>query len=75
MKCMKCGYEGSRAVFRYISPMEAGVRNSIRLCPSCGGITTCDEFDEDENAGQVEVWGLKALGRKTVKGVNKDGNM
>ena len=72
MKCTKCGHEGSRAVFRYVGPVDVGVRNSIRQCPGCGSHTFCDEFAEDEKMGEVEVWGLKALGRGAKRADRKD---
>ena len=75
MKCTKCGYEGSRAVFRYLGPIETGVRDSFRLWPSCSARVACDEFAEDEQVTETKVWGLKALGRKSVRGENKNGDM
>jgi predicted RNA-binding Zn-ribbon protein involved in translation (DUF1610 family) len=76
MKCDKCGYEGSRAVFKFIGPVEPGLRDSYRRCPSCGSMTMCDEFAEDEQTNQEEKpWGFKALGRKSGRGMKKDADV
>lgn len=72
MKCAKCGYEGSRAVFRYGGLVEGGFRRSYRRCPKCGAFTECDEFAEDEKEGSGGAWGLKALGKKSGKEVKED---
>ena len=75
MKCDKCGYEGSRAVFRFIGPIEPGLRDSFRKCPECESRVMCDEFAEDEQANPARPWGSKALGRKSVRGSEKNGNV
>ena len=69
MKCGKCGHEASRVEFKYMGLVESGFRKSIRRCPKCNELTECDELAEDEKVGDAGVWGLKALGRKTKKGV------
>jgi len=68
MKCATCGHDASRAEFRYVGPMQAGFRKSYRKCPKCGKLTECDEFAEDEKVGDAGAWGLRALGKKIMKG-------
>jgi DNA-directed RNA polymerase subunit RPC12/RpoP len=75
MKCDKCGYEGSRAVFKWIEPIEPGLRDSYRRCPGCGSRVMCDEFAEDERTSQKKPWGFKALGRKSRRGMEKDADV
>ena len=76
MKCDKCGYEGTRAVFKWIGPVEPGLRDSYRRCPSCSALVMCDEFAEDEAADQSKKpWGFKALGRKSGRGTGTDGDV
>jgi len=64
MKCQKCGYEASRAEFRYIGPLAENEGGSMRKCPKCQQLTPCDDLSEDESAGREMAWGMKALGRR-----------
>lgn len=64
MRCDECGYEGSRAEFRFIKTIEDSALTE-RLCPKCKALTTCDEVEEDEAKGPTLAWGMKALGRKS----------
>ena len=75
MRCDKCGREGSRAEFKWIGPIEPGLRDSFRKCPDCGALVVCDEFAEDEQVSQEKPWGFKALGRKSRRGIEKDADM
>ena len=75
MKCDKCGYEGSRGVFKFIRPIEPGIRDSYRRCPKCEAEVLCDEAAEDEKSDGKLPWGFKALGKKSVRGMDKDADV
>ena len=59
-----------------MGPIEPGIRDSFRRCPSCDALVKCDEAAEDEKAGDAKKpWGFKALGRKSVRGMDKDADV
>lgn len=46
-ECGNCGYKGLKDEFAYISPAGEGVGPmSLRKCPQCGDLVTCDEIEE-----------------------------
>lgn len=68
LKCNKCGFEGSRAEFKYVGQAESVGAESIRRCPNCANLIICDELEEDEKSDFKDVWGMSALRGKIFKG-------
>lgn len=68
LKCDKCGFEGSRAEFKYIGQAEPIGAVDFRRCPACTNLIVCDEVEEDEKSNFTDVWGMSALRGKIFKG-------
>lgn len=67
-KCDKCGYEGNRSEFKYIGQAQETGAMSLRRCPKCAYLVTCDEIAEDEERNFTTVWGMSSLRGKIFKG-------
>ncbi len=64
VKCLNCGFEGTRADFRWMMSGDGSTAISIRECPKCGKPVYVNDLDEDEENRNVEVWGSKILGMR-----------
>lgn len=71
LKCDKCGHEGLRSEFRYVSQAHEIGAATYRKCPQCGGLVYCDEMEEDLKAQDIKVWGLHNLRGRTFSGKKK----
>ncbi|KFD41780.1 hypothetical protein HY02_05560 [Peptococcaceae bacterium SCADC1_2_3] len=68
LKCDKCGFEGSRAEFKYIGQAQEIGAMVFRRCPACTNLVVCDEAEEDEKSNFTDVWELNRLRGKVFKG-------
>lgn len=72
LKCDKCGYEGSRSEFRYVSQACQIGPATYRRCPQCGRLVYCGEMEEDERIHGVNVWGLSKLKGQRFPGKKRE---
>lgn len=61
LKCRKCGYEGSKAEFRYLCQADGHGPNTFRRCPQCHSAVYCAELEVGEQFSGVGVWGAGPL--------------
>ena len=71
MKCTECGYKGGLSDFRYLYNARIDGSISIRQCPKCQVVLSCNELKE-ELTGTVAPgeapWGKSA----GIEGVTKE---
>jgi len=67
LTCNKCGYEGSRAEFKYVGAADFPGPNTFRLCPKCRNQVYCDEWEQNDKNPDVNVWGLSGLRGRVFK--------
>jgi len=63
--CEHCGYEGTRAAFKYVGAADYPGPNTLRLCPKCKQSVYCDEWEQNKAQSGVKVWGLSGLRGQT----------
>ena len=63
IKCKACGFEDSKAAFKYLGLAESAGPNCYRLCPRCQAAVYCDELDLDYGKARPgeEIWGTGPL--------------
>lgn len=71
LKCNNCGYEGSKAEFKYLHLADSAGPNSYRLCPKCQFALYCDELEEGEQYTGEGVWGAGPLRGRVFKKKDK----
>ena len=56
-KCDNCGYEGSKAEFRFLGHVDSAGSDCYRQCPKCHVAVYSEEVGEAEDYSGKDVWG------------------
>jgi len=71
LKCHKCGYEGSKAEFRYLCQADGQGPDTYRRCPRCHAAVYCAELEVGEQFFGEGVWGAGPLRGRVFRKKNK----